>query len=148
MQSTGLDRKFKFNYKKFKSTFVILSILFSIFGCGIENTSRTSSSSYGNENRSDSANSSLENAVKLSWVAPNTNADSTKLTDLGGYIVYYREKTDTDYTYAIDVGYSTFITINDLSSGIWCFALTSYDRYGNESDYSAEACKEINETEG
>ena len=144
MHNTGLDRKFKFNYKKFKSTFFILSFLFSIFGCGIENTSRTPSSSYGNENISDSANSALDNSVKLSWVAPNTNADSTELTDLDGYIVYYREKTDTDYTYAIDAGYSTFITINDLSSGIWCFALTSYDSYGNESDYSVEACKEIN----
>ena len=156
MQKTVLGRISTFNYKKFKSTFVMLAFLFSLVGCGDvftgntqltalgdESTGSTPSSSFGYENNSDSDNSALDDSVNLSWVAPGTNADGTALTDLGGYIVYYGEKTSTDYTYAIDVGNTTFITINDLSSGTWCFAVSSYDVDGNESDYSFEACKDI-----
>jgi hypothetical protein len=156
MRNIVLGRISKFNYKKFKSTFLILSFLFSIIGCGIESIGSTPSSSAGNEstgstpsssaddeNISDSVNADLDNSVNLSWAAPTTNADGTKLSDLGGYIVYYGEQTSTNYAYAIDVGNKTFITINDLSSGTWCFALTSYDIDGNESDYSFEACKDI-----
>ena len=183
-QNIGLGRIIPFNYKKFKSTFVILSFLFSMFGCGDrinsnthltafadesgistpsssldnenisdstpsssldnENISdSTPSSSAVDENISDSDNSALDNSVKLSWVAPIMNANGTKLTDLGGYIVYYGEKTGNDYAYEIDIGNTTFIKIDDLSSGTWCFAVSSYDIDGNESDYSFEACKSI-----
>ncbi len=156
MQYKGLDRKITFNYKKFKNTFLILLLLFLVFGCGNLIDGNTYLTAFGDEsndstpltdfsygNRSDSGSSVLDGSVKLSWVAPNTNADGTKLTDLSGYIVYYGEKTDTDNTYSIDVGNSTFIKINDLSFGTWCFAVTSYDIDGNESDYSFEVCKDI-----
>jgi len=49
MQNKGIDRKIKFNCKKFKSTFLISSVLFSIFGCSIESTSSTHSSSNDDE---------------------------------------------------------------------------------------------------
>ncbi len=130
MQNKGLDRKIKFNYKRYKSTFLVLSFLFSMFGCG-------------NGNISNSGSSDLDGAINLLWDAPITNANDTKLTDLGGYIVYYKEITTTDYTYAIDVGNSPFITIKDLSFGTWCFAVTAYDNVGNESDYSIEYCTDI-----
>jgi len=156
MKKIVLGRISKFDYKKFKSSFLILSFLFSIIGCGDrinlndqlaasadESTGSTPSSSYGDENINDSANSALDDSVNLSWVAPGTNADGTPLNDLGGYIVYYGENTSTTYTYSVDVGNSSFIEINDLSSGTWCFALTSYDIDGNQSDYSFEACKDI-----
>ena len=156
MHNIVLGRIRTFNYKKVKSTFVILAFLFSIAGCGDsinindhltaladESSGSTPSSSFNAENNSHHANSSLDDSVKLSWIAPATNADGTPLTDLGGYIVYYGEKTSTDYAYTIDVGNSTSISINDLSSGTWCFAVASYDIDGNESDYSFEACKDI-----
>ncbi len=155
MQNIELGRISRFNYKKFKSTFLILSFLLSIFSCGYgiigntpssvgdESTGSPPSSSAGDENISDSINSALVESIKLSWVAPKTNSDGSKLTDLGGYIVYYGETTSTNYTYAIDVGNSTFIEINDLSSGTWCFSVSSYDIDGNESDYSYVACKDI-----
>jgi len=130
MQNKGLDRKIKFHYKKFKSTFLILSFLFSMFGCG-------------NGNISNSGSSDLDGSINLLWDAPNTNTNGTKLTDLVGYIVYYKKKTTTDYTYTIDVGNSPFITIKDLSLGTWCFAVTAYNDVGNESDYSNEICTDI-----
>ncbi len=128
MQNKGLDRKIKFNNKIFKSTLLILVLLFSIFGCG---------------NGGNSGSLNLDDSVDLLWDAPNTNTNGSKLTDLGGYIVYYREKTSTNYTYEIDVGNSSFISIKDLSSGMWCFAVTAYDIFGNESDYSNEFCTDI-----
>ncbi len=156
MQKTVLGRIGTFNFKKVKSTFIVLAFLFSLAGCGDsinlndhltalpdDSTGSNPSSSFDHENSSDSANSALEDSVKLSWLAPATNADGTPLTDLGGYIVYYAEKTSIDYTYSIDVGNSTFVSINDLSPGTWCFAVASYDFDGNESDYSFEACKDI-----
>jgi hypothetical protein len=169
MQYKGLGRINNFNYIIFKNTFLILIFLFSIFGCSggfnannhlaafdddstgsassssvdDDNTGSASSSSVDDENISDSVNSALHDSVKLSWVAPSTNADGSRLTDLGGYIVYYGEETSTDYTYAEDVGNLTYIEITDLTPGTWCFALASYDIDGNESDYSFEVCKDI-----
>jgi len=75
----------------------------------------------------------------LTWEAPTMNEDGTPLTDLAGYKVYYGTSPE-DYTESIDVGNVTVATIDSLSSGMWCFAVTAYDISGNESNYSNEAC--------
>ena len=73
MQNKGLDRKIKFHYKKFKSTFLILSFLFSIFGD--ESNGSNPLTTFGDENISNSGSTALDDAVNLSWVAQKTNAD-------------------------------------------------------------------------
>jgi len=59
-----------------------------------------------------------------------------------GYIIYYGQGTD-NYTDSVDIGDFTDASISNLTSGTWCFAVTSYDTTGNESDFSAEICKAI-----
>ena len=98
------------------------------------------------ENDNQSANySSTDNAnsATLSWSEPSHNADGTPLSgDLAGYIIYYGLGTD-NYTESVDIGNYRSASINDLTSGTWCFTVTAYDALGNESDFSDEICKTI-----
>ena len=58
--------------------------------------------------------------------------------DLVGYKVY-QGNSSLNYDFPIDVGNWTSCTIGDLREGeIHYFAVTAYDNYGNESDYSNE----------
>jgi len=86
--------------------------------------------------------------VTLTWTPPTTNADGTPLTDLGGYKVYYGTASGK-YTKSIDVGdgggssVKTY-RVTHLAEGLtYFFAVTAYDTYGNESDYSNEVSKTI-----
>ena len=76
------------------------------------------------ENDNQSANySSTDNAnsATLSWSEPSHNADGTPLSgDLAGYIIYYGLGTD-NYTESVDIGNYRSASINDLTSGTWCF---------------------------
>ena len=67
--------------------------------------------------------------ITLAW-------DETAGTDLAGYKVYYGT-TCGDYKSVVDVGNQTTSTISGLETDkIYCFAATSYDAKGNESDFS------------
>ena len=58
--------------------------------------------------------------------------------DLVGYKVY-QGNSSLNYDSPIDVGNWTSCTIGDLLEGeTYYFAVTAYDKYGNESDYSNE----------
>ncbi|MEF9427327.1 MAG: fibronectin type III domain-containing protein [Candidatus Mariimomonas ferrooxydans] len=83
-------------------------------------------------------------AVALTWEAPTTNSDGTPLTDLAGYKIYYRTSSGS-YGTPINVSdeNATNYTVDSLSSGTWCFAVTAYDTSLNESDYSNEVCTDI-----
>ncbi len=60
-------------------------------------------------------------------------------SDLAGYKIYYGNSS-RNYDTNIDVGYQTSYTISGLVDGnAYYFAVTTYDIYGNESGYSAEA---------
>jgi hypothetical protein len=64
--------------------------------------------------------------------------DSNSEPDLAGYIVYYGTSSG-NYTDWTDVGRATSVRITGLSANRKYFvALTAYDVYGNESDFSAE----------
>lgn len=74
----------------------------------------------------------LAEQVGLTW---NSNTES----DLAGYKLYHG-KTSGVYDNHIDVGNETSYTIKNLIEGQkYYFALTAYDTFNNESDYSAEA---------
>ena len=70
-------------------------------------------------------------SVTLSW-------DSTGDPNVAGYRIYYGTQSH-DYTSCIDVGNVTNATVTGLAAGTtYYFAATTYDIYGNESDYSNE----------
>ena len=76
--------------------------------------------------------------VTLAWASPANNIDTTPLTDLAGYRVYYGTASQS-YTTIRDVGLVTTATVPNLPSGSTCFfAVTAYDTAGNESDFSTE----------
>jgi len=84
--------------------------------------------------------------VPLSWVAPTTNEDGTKLVDLAGYKVYYGKTTRSykqEYGSGIDVGNVLSYTVTNRKDGTWFFTITAYDNTGQESAYSNEITKEV-----
>jgi VCBS repeat-containing protein len=69
--------------------------------------------------------------VTLGWNASTSAA-------VVGYILYHGDSS-RDYNVHVDVENSTTYTFQDLLEGsTYFFAVTAYDTYGNESDYSAE----------
>lgn len=77
------------------------------------------------------------NSLLVSWDAPTTNEDGTTLTDLAGFKLYYGTQPGL-YSQVITVGNYTTTEIGDLGSGTYYLAITAYDGYGNESDFSEE----------
>ncbi|NBC23821.1 MAG: hypothetical protein GVY21_10135 [Gammaproteobacteria bacterium] len=79
----------------------------------------------------------------IRWQAPAENEDGTPLTDLAGYVVYWGAQS-RDYTgsYRIESASVTEWEA-DIAPGTYYFALTAFDREGNESDYSNELRKYI-----
>ncbi|HWD92919.1 MAG TPA: fibronectin type III domain-containing protein [Verrucomicrobiae bacterium] len=72
-----------------------------------------------------------DSSVSLQW---NANADPSVV----GYNLYYGGAT-RDYTNAIDLGPATNTLVGGLTEGkTYFFAVTAYDAYGDESDYSEE----------
>jgi hypothetical protein len=74
--------------------------------------------------------------VSLTWTAPTTNSDSTNLSDLKGYKVYYRYSTNEGYTFYSDVT-TTSATVQGLVSETAAyFAVKAYDVSNNLSAFS------------
>ncbi len=85
--------------------------------------------------------------ASLSWVAPTTNVDGTPLTDLAGYKIYYGTSSG-NYTSNINIGNATNYQVANLTNGlIYYFAVTASDTSGNESGYSNEASKTIQDAD-
>ncbi len=82
-------------------------------------------------------------SATLNWQEPTANVDGTPATDIAGYIIYYGQSSG-NYTNWIDVGNVSSYTIYDLPNGTFYFVTTSYDIYGNESEFSNELSKVIN----
>ncbi len=79
----------------------------------------------------------------LSWNPPTTNTDGTTLIDLAGYRVYYGTSSG-NYSQVINVGNVTIYTVNNLTEGVtYYFAVTAYNTFRNESEYSNEVSKTI-----
>ena len=73
----------------------------------------------------------IADSVSISW-------DRNLEEDLAGYKVYFGMLPGA-YTETIDVGYVTTYTVSDLVPGeTYFFALTAYDVFANESNYSTE----------
>ena len=68
------------------------------------------------------------------------NADSTPLTDLGGFNVYYGTETPLtkENSSKMNAGNVLSFLLKDLPAGFHYFRITAYDDSGNESVLSDE----------
>ncbi len=76
-------------------------------------------------------------SLRLTWDAPATNSDGSALTDLRGFNIH-DGTSPGEYTMVTDVGPVTEFTFDSLAPGTHYFAITAYDVYGNESDFSEQ----------
>jgi hypothetical protein len=80
--------------------------------------------------------------ARLSWQPP-TNADSSTLTNLSGFKIYYGTASN-NYTQTVGVsGASTTSWTLPLSPGTYYFALTAVDSTGAESAKTEEVSKTV-----
>ncbi len=93
------------------------------------------------------ASESYAGSVTLSWEAPATNEDGTPLNDLAGYKIYYGTSS-RNYSFYINVGNVNSYTVYNLTEGVtYYFAVTAYDVSGNESKFSNEVSKTIEQVQ-
>ena len=83
-------------------------------------------------------------SATLSWQAPDTNTNGTALTNLAGYYIHYgTRRGNLDRLIKITtVGLSNYV-IDNLASGTYYFAMSSYTTAGVESALSAIVSKII-----
>jgi len=111
---------------------------------GSTTSSSAGSSGSGGGIASNSGTSGSMGSATLSWQAPDTNIDGTALTNLAGYYIHYglrRGKLDKLIKIST-VGISTYV-IDNLASGTYYFALSSYTKAGVESALSVIVSKTI-----
>jgi hypothetical protein len=82
--------------------------------------------------------------VTLSWTAPTKNTDGTTLTNLAGYRVYYGKQSG-QYTQTLSLPSPSFtsVSIEDLASGTWYFAVKALASDGDESSFSGQVSKSL-----
>ena len=104
----------------------------------------TTSSGSGGGIASNSGTSGSTGSATLSWQAPDTNIDGTALTNLAGYYIHYgTHRGNLDQLIKIGtVGLSTYV-IDNLASGTYYFAISSYSTARVESTLSAIVSKTI-----
>jgi hypothetical protein len=73
----------------------------------------------------------------LDWTAPTENTDGSVLTDLAGYNVHYGTSPDnlTQVDKLTNPGLTSYV-VENLSTGKWYFAISSYATNGTESSNS------------
>ncbi|MEJ2610337.1 MAG: putative Ig domain-containing protein [Candidatus Thiodiazotropha sp.] len=86
-------------------------------------------------------------SATLSWVAPSARTDgsSLSLSEIAGYRVYMgTNRNNLEAIVDLDDSSLTRHRVEDLRAGTYYFALTAYDRSGNESELSNIATKRTN----
>ena len=84
--------------------------------------------------------------ASLSWVAPSTRVDNSPLpmSEIGGYKVYMGVDANALALYEdISDPYQMELVVSDLDAGTYYFAVTAYNQYGAESDFSEVVDKAI-----
>jgi hypothetical protein len=84
------------------------------------------------------------NNVALDWTPPTDNTDGSMLTNLAGYNVHYGTSPDklTNVIKLTNPGLASYV-VDNLTSGTWYFAITSYASSGAESAASAVVSTKI-----
>ena len=74
--------------------------------------------------------------ISLSWQPPVVNVDGSDATDIEGYIVYYWKDGD-NYAEGFNIGNVTSYQFEKTNNEkTYNYAVTAYDKAGNESNYS------------
>jgi len=83
-------------------------------------------------------------SATLSWYPPIQNADGSYLSDLAGYRIYFGRSADTLNSTIVltNPGLSRYM-VEGLAATRWYFAMTAFDRNGNESRRSPTVNKSI-----
>lgn len=83
-------------------------------------------------------------AVTLSWQPPTQNEDGSYLRDLAGYRIYMGRSADalTRVIVLSNPGLTRYV-VENLSPATWYFAMTSFNRRGNESSRSTTVSKNV-----
>ncbi len=99
------------------------------------------------------ANNPPANSAALSWKPPSTRVNGSPLTDLAGFRIYYGKSPDDFNSPEKLVSFQVTkeeackpacrYTVKDLAAGRYYFAVTAYDKDGNESPFSNIQDKEI-----
>lgn len=84
-------------------------------------------------------------SATLSWNAPTENEDSTALTDLAGFTVYYGRTSETySNQIRIDNPSVTTYVVENLSPDTYYFSTTAFNAAGVESRFSTEVVITLN----
>lgn len=86
-------------------------------------------------------------SAALKWTAPTSRSDNTALplSEIGGYRVYHGSSvSDMEVVATIDDNSVTEYSLSSLTAGSHYFAVTTYDLYGSESEFSNIGMKAIN----
>ncbi len=75
--------------------------------------------------------------VTLQWLPPTENTDTSVLTDLAGYHIYFGASPDalTNLDVCSNPGIASYV-ISGLTAGTWYFALAAYNSHGVEGALS------------
>ncbi len=80
----------------------------------------------------------------VKWAAPSSNTDGTPITDLSGYVIQYGSSpTALAQRVMIQDPSVTSYSLTGLGSGVWYFAVSSYNSSGAQSALSNVASKTI-----
>ena len=72
-------------------------------------------------------------SATLAWIPPTENSNGSVLTDLAGYRVYFGTTPEVQETLTLANAGLTRYVMTGLSKVTWYFAISAYDRSGNES---------------
>jgi Putative Ig domain len=72
-------------------------------------------------------------SATLSWTPPTQNTNGSVLTNLAGYHVYFGTTPELQETLTLANAGITRYVVTGLSKATWYFAVSAYDRNGNES---------------
>lgn len=82
--------------------------------------------------------------VTLSWLPPTQNDDGSALSDLAGYRIYLgQDPDDMSRVIVLNNPGLTRHVIDGLSPATWHFAMSSFNRKGQESRRSATVSKHV-----
>jgi len=82
--------------------------------------------------------------VTLSWMPPTRNNDGSPLKDLAGYRIYLGRNPDSlSRVIVLNNPGLTRHVVDNLSPATWHFAMTSFNRKGQESKRSATVSKQV-----
>lgn len=82
--------------------------------------------------------------VTLSWLPPTQNDDGSSLNDLAGYRIYVGQDPDALSRVIVlnNAGLTRYV-VDNLTPATWHFAMTSFNRKGQESSRSATVSKQV-----